>query len=75
MEKRKNRVGILSGSFDPVHKGHIAFAIDAMKQAKLDEVYFLPEVKPRRKPGVSHVSHRIAMLQIATRPYEKIKIL
>ena len=69
------RIGIFSGTFDPVHKGHIAFALQALKDAKLDQVYFMPEAKPRRKEGMTHYAHRIAMLQIALKPYRKLQIL
>lgn len=69
------RIGIFSGTFDPVHKGHIAFALLAAEKAELDEVWFAPEVKPRRKPHVTHYAHRVAMLKLATRPYKKLQVL
>ncbi|MCX6727339.1 MAG: nicotinate-nicotinamide nucleotide adenylyltransferase [Candidatus Saccharibacteria bacterium] len=74
MSKPK-RIGIFSGSFDPVHKGHIAFALSAIEQAKLDAVYFAPETKPRRKPNVSHISHRVSMLDLATRSQPRLHVL
>lgn len=71
----QQRIGIFSGTFDPVHKGHIGFALEAIRQASLDEVYFLVEARPRRKSGVTHVAHRLAMLKLATKPYPKLKVL
>lgn len=59
------KIGIFSGSFDPVHKGHIAFAKEAMRVCKLDEVVFMPERFPRGKPHVSPISERITELEIA----------
>lgn len=70
-----SRIGIFSGSFDPVHKGHIAFAKAAMEDANLDTVYFLPETLPRHKPGISHIGHRVAMLKLATRGQARLKVL
>lgn len=70
-----SRIGIFSGTFDPVHAGHISFALAAAEQAGLQKVYFLPEQKPRRKAGVTHYAHRVAMLRLALRPYEKLDIL
>ena len=71
----QKRIGIYSGTFDPVHAGHVAFALQAIEQAKLDEVYFLPERRPRHKPGVEHFAHRVAMLQRAAEPYQNIDVL
>jgi len=68
-------VGIFSGTFDPVHKGHIAFALKAAEAAGLDKVYLLPEAAPRRKDGVTHIAHRIAMLRLATKPHKKLEVL
>lgn len=69
------RIGIYSGVFDPVHAGHIGFALQAMEKAGLDKVYFLPERRPRHKQGVEHFGHRVAMLKRATRPHPKLDIL
>lgn len=69
------KIGIFSGTFDPVHKGHIAFALQAAEAAGLDRIYFLPESVPRRKEGVTHYAHRIAMLRIALKPYKKLAVL
>lgn len=69
------RIGIYSGTFDPVHAGHMAFALQALELAKLDKIYFLPERRPRHKPGVEHYAHRVAMLKQATLPYEQFYVL
>lgn len=71
----QSRVGIYAGTFDPVHSGHITFALEAMERANLDYVYFLPERKPRHKQGVEHFGHRVAMLKRALKPHPKFKIL
>lgn len=69
------RVGIYAGTFNPVHAGHIAFALQAIEKTKLDELYFLPERRPRGKQGVEHFGHRVAMLNRAVKPYQKCKVL
>jgi len=71
----KKRVGILSGSFDPVHAGHISMALQAMEEVNLDEVYFVPEIEPRRKNNVTHFAHRVEMLKLATTPHHNLKVL
>lgn len=70
-----NRIGIFAGSFNPVHKGHITFALKAVQQAKLDEIHFLPEINPRGKADITHIGHRVAMLRLALAPYSKLHIL
>ena len=59
------RLGIYSGSFDPVHAGHMAFAAEAMRICKLETVVFMPEAVPRKKPHVSPISERLVELEIA----------
>lgn len=59
------KVGIYSGTFDPVHEGHLAFAHEALKQCKLDKVYFLVEPRPRRKQGIKALEHRDEMVRLA----------
>ena len=78
MTKPKNksqRIGIYAGAFDPVHAGHVAFALQAIETAQLDRVYFLPERRPRSKQGVEHFGHRVAMLKRASAPHRKFGVL
>lgn len=62
------RIGILGGTFDPVHCGHLHLAEDAMKQGGLDEVIFIPARIQPFKLGkkITSGKDRIAMLQLAT---------
>ena len=59
------KVGIFSGTFDPVHNGHITFAREALQKLKLDKLFFMVEPSPRRKQGVRALEHRIKMVQLA----------
>lgn len=69
------RVGIYAGSFDPVHAGHLAFALQAVDAMQLDIVFFMPERIPRHKPGVTHYGHRVAMVRRAVRPHSTLDVL
>ncbi|HVV66988.1 MAG TPA: nicotinate (nicotinamide) nucleotide adenylyltransferase [Candidatus Saccharimonadales bacterium] len=69
------RIGIYAGTFDPVHAGHVTFALQALKESGLDMVYFLPERRPRHKKGVEHFGHRVAMLKQAIQPHPKFSVL
>lgn len=69
------RTGIYAGTFNPVHSGHIAFALQAIEAAKLNTVYFLPERQPRGKQQVEHFGHRVGMLERALQPHPRLKTL
>lgn len=69
-----NRIGIYSGTFDPVHSGHIAFALAAMEACNLDEVVFLPENNPRAKQHVTALSHRQALIEKAIHAYPHLSV-
>jgi nicotinate-nucleotide adenylyltransferase len=73
--KKRPRTGIYAGTFNPVHSGHIAFALQAMEAARLDEVYFLPERQPRGKQQVEHFGHRVGMLERALKPHPQLKVM
>jgi nicotinate-nucleotide adenylyltransferase len=68
------RVGIYSGSFDPVHAGHIVFALKSQKIAGLEKVYFVPERRPQHHVEPEHYVHRSVMLRRALEPYEQFSI-
>jgi nicotinate-nucleotide adenylyltransferase len=63
------RVGILGGTFDPLHNGHIALARAALRQLKLDTVYFLLSPRSPFKLGqrLTPASQRLAMLRLGLR--------
>jgi nicotinate-nucleotide adenylyltransferase len=59
--------GILGGTFDPVHLGHVALAEAALAGLPLDEVLWLPSGSPgHRAPPVASAHDRLAMLRLAT---------
>ena len=59
------KIGILSGTFDPVHSGHVELARTATSKLDLDRVLFVPERQSRYKTKVSDYIHRLNMLQLA----------
>ena len=67
------RVGVLGGTFDPIHIGHLVAAEEVRVQLGLDRVVFVPAGLPPHKltDDVSSVDHRLAMvkLAIASNPY------
>src|SRR3989344_222151 len=69
------RIGILAGTFDPVHNGHIEFAKVSSQKFALDQVYFLPELKPRGKKTTAALNHRTEMLKRALESENNLELL
>lgn len=61
------RIGVLGGTFDPVHLGHLVLAETAREHLALERVRFLPAGQPWRKAhrAISPAEHRLAMLRLA----------
>jgi nicotinate-nucleotide adenylyltransferase len=61
------RLAILGGTFDPIHKAHLALAHEAVSHCHLDKVLFVPASHPPHKSGVTHATyeHRVRMLELA----------
>ena len=62
------RLGVMGGTFDPVHHGHLVAASEVQSLFSLDEVAFVPSGQPWQKAGklVSPAEHRYLMTVIAT---------
>ena len=66
---RRKKVGLMGGTFDPIHTGHLILGEAAWRQCGLDEVWFMPAGNPRHKQhraGRATDSQRIDMVTLAT---------
>lgn len=65
--EKVGRLGVLGGTFDPPHYGHLLLADTARTQLRLDRVLFVPAGQPPHKPAdqPSPVVDRVAMVQAA----------
>ncbi|MDX5151077.1 MAG: nicotinate-nucleotide adenylyltransferase [Acidiferrobacterales bacterium] len=63
-------IGILGGTFDPVHFGHLRTAQQVYQQLSLERVIFVPAADPPHRPSpVASIEHRIRMLQLVLPMY------
>lgn len=68
IKNRKLRIGIMGGTFDPIHYGHLVTAVAAYHEFNLDKVFFVPSGRPPHKKD-SHVTdpeQRYMMCEMAT---------
>ncbi|MFJ3956770.1 nicotinate-nucleotide adenylyltransferase [Arthrobacter sp. NPDC090010] len=67
-EPRRHRLGVMGGTFDPIHHGHLVAASEVAAKFHLDEVVFVPTGEPwqKAKKRVSPAEHRYLMTVIAT---------
>jgi nicotinate-nucleotide adenylyltransferase len=66
-ERRKvSRVGVLGGTFDPIHVGHLIAASEALHELRLDLVMFVPTGQPWQKDSFSNPEDRYQMTIIGT---------
>lgn len=70
------RIGLLGGTFDPPHVGHLILAQQALDSLRLDHVLFVPAADPPHKQQEvkSPVQHRLNMLELALRDNDQFGI-
>lgn len=76
---RAPRIGLMGGTFDPIHYGHLVTAEGARVEFALDKVFFVPSGRPPHKPAdeVTPAEHRYLMTVLATlgNPYFEVSRL
>jgi len=61
-----HRLGVMGGTFDPIHQGHLVAASEVAYRFALDEVVFVPTGSPWQKSDVSPAEDRYLMTVVAT---------
>lgn len=73
--EHKAAIGILGGTFDPVHFGHLRSAVDVIEALELDQLRLIPSALPphRIEPVASGMERRL-MLELATRHHPRLEV-
>ncbi|MFM6963155.1 MAG: nicotinate-nucleotide adenylyltransferase [Micrococcales bacterium] len=70
----KVRLGVMGGTFDPIHHGHLVAASEVAAKFNLDEVVFVPTGRPWQKSQVTATEDRYLMTVIATASNPRFKV-
>lgn len=72
----QRRIGVMGGTFNPVHNGHLVAAEEALAQFRLDEVIFVPAGTPWQKEGVdvAPADDRYLMTVVATASHPRFRV-
>ncbi|MBN1958745.1 MAG: nicotinate (nicotinamide) nucleotide adenylyltransferase [Desulfuromonadales bacterium] len=70
------RIGLLGGTFNPIHFGHLHIAEEVMAGCRLEQVWFIPSCHPPHKTLAGEVSfaHRLAMVKAAIADCPQFKV-
>ncbi len=70
------KIGILGGTFDPIHNGHIEVALTALHQFELDEVWLMPAKYPphKQQKEITGDHQRITMLYLAVEEHPELQV-
>ncbi|MFS0879407.1 nicotinate-nucleotide adenylyltransferase [Metabacillus niabensis] len=70
------KIGILGGTFDPPHFGHLLIASEVLTELQLDEIWFMPNQIPPHKQDKKFTTseHRFNMLKLAVNSHEQFHI-
>ena len=75
MSFKKNKIGILGGSFDPAHKGHIAISKEAAKKFKLKKIIWaITKKNPLKKKSSESLSSRVEYCKKITKKIKFIEV-
>jgi nicotinate-nucleotide adenylyltransferase len=74
--KRRRAIGILGGTFNPIHIGHLLMAQDALEQLCLDCVLFIPSATPPHKTvdKLASARDRLRMIKLAIRGNDRFEV-
>ena len=72
--KSGKRIGIMGGTFNPIHNGHLLLAMKAQEQVLLDKVLFMPSGNSYMKTNVLETQKRVDMVALAVEHYPDFEL-
>ena len=77
MKADKLRLGVLGGTFDPIHNGHLRAAVEILEEFSLDRINLIPTFNsPHKNPdSISPFTHRFTMARLATKDMQELDVL
>ena len=77
MESGRIKSGILGGTFDPIHNGHLRAAVEILEEFSLDRIYLIPTFNPPHKnpDSITPFTHRFAMARLAAEDMSEFDVL
>ena len=71
----KRRIGVMGGSFNPVHCGHLRVARDVKQRLELDHMFLMPAGQsPLKAQHSVSARHRVAMLELAIEAFPELEL-
>jgi nicotinate-nucleotide adenylyltransferase len=74
LTRKPRRIGLIGGTYDPVHHWHLLTGECALAQFRLDEMHFIPNGAPPHKQNVTHGEIRCELLEAAISPNKRFRI-
>jgi nicotinate-nucleotide adenylyltransferase len=75
ISEAKRRIGVMGGSFNPVHYGHLRVASDVKQQLELDHMFLMPAAQsPLKAQHSVSARHRVAMLELAIEAFPELEL-
>ena len=74
MAKACMKTGIMGGTFNPIHNGHLTLADTAYRELELDKVLFIPSGKSYMKENVLEIRKRVDMVRLAIAKYPQFEL-
>ncbi|MBQ4891486.1 nicotinate-nucleotide adenylyltransferase [Shewanella sp. MMG014] len=69
------KIGLLGGTFDPIHLGHIKPALEVLHQLNLDKIWLMPNhIPPHKQSTTVNSQHRLAMTQAVCELYDEFAL-